>query len=74
MRTPNRILWLWVFWDANVSFFQLDILFPVALIGTASQSDVRTIEGELFKALVAAGAVSKDNSDDPVKVRMHYPL
>ncbi|KAE9399570.1 pseudouridine synthase [Gymnopus androsaceus JB14] len=28
----------------------------------------RTIEGELFKALVAAGAVSKDNADDPVKV------
>ncbi|KAJ3745304.1 pseudouridine synthase [Lentinula detonsa] len=28
----------------------------------------RTIEGELFKALVAAGAVSKDNSEDPVKV------
>lgn len=33
-----------------------------------SQRDVRTIEGELFKALVAAGAVSKDNADDPVKV------
>ncbi|ESK97812.1 pseudouridylate synthase [Moniliophthora roreri MCA 2997] len=28
----------------------------------------RTIEGELFKALVTAGAVSKDNADDPVKV------
>ncbi|KAF9269171.1 pseudouridine synthase [Marasmius fiardii PR-910] len=28
----------------------------------------RTIEGELFKALIAAGAVSKDNADDPVKV------
>ncbi|GAW01256.1 pseudouridylate synthase [Lentinula edodes] len=28
----------------------------------------RTIEGELFKALVTAGAVSKDNSEDPVKV------
>ncbi|THV05558.1 pseudouridine synthase [Dendrothele bispora CBS 962.96] len=27
-----------------------------------------TIEGELFKALIAAGAVSKDNADDPVKV------
>lgn len=30
----------------------------------------RTIEGELFKALVTAGAVSKDNSEDPVKVRL----
>ncbi len=29
---------------------------------------MRTIEGELFKALVNAGAVSKDNADDPVKV------
>ncbi|KAJ3976434.1 pseudouridine synthase [Lentinula raphanica] len=28
----------------------------------------RTIEGELFRALVTAGAVSKDNSEDPVKV------
>ncbi|KAG7094072.1 hypothetical protein E1B28_007692 [Marasmius oreades] len=28
----------------------------------------RTIEGELFKALIAAGAVSKDNADDPLKV------
>ena len=32
------------------------------------QPDVRTIEGELFSALVKAGAVSKDNADDPVKV------
>ncbi|KIK61725.1 hypothetical protein GYMLUDRAFT_96570 [Collybiopsis luxurians FD-317 M1] len=28
----------------------------------------RTIEGELFRALVAVGAVSKDNAADPVKV------
>ncbi|TRM65503.1 pseudouridine synthase [Schizophyllum amplum] len=28
----------------------------------------KTIENELFDALVRAGAVSKDNSDDPVKV------
>ncbi|KAJ8079533.1 tRNA pseudouridine synthase 1 [Marasmius tenuissimus] len=30
--------------------------------------ELLTIEGELFKALIAAGAVSKDNADDPVKV------
>lgn len=30
----------------------------------------RTIEGVLFRALIAAGAVSKDNADDPVKVRV----
>ena len=29
---------------------------------------VKTIEGTLFKARVKAGAVSQDNSDDPVKV------
>jgi tRNA pseudouridine38-40 synthase len=34
-----------------------------------SQPDVRTIEGVLFDALVRAGAVSKDNADDPTKVR-----
>lgn len=31
-------------------------------------SHTRTIEGELFGALVKAGAVSQDNADDPVKV------
>lgn len=36
-----------------------------------SQKDVRTIEGTLFEALVKAGAVSKDNADDPVKVSTH---
>ncbi|KLO04316.1 pseudouridine synthase, partial [Schizopora paradoxa] len=36
--------------------------------GMQIQPDVRTIEGEIFKALVNAGAVSKDNADDPVKV------
>jgi hypothetical protein len=33
----------------------------------SSQPNVRTIEGVLFEALVKAGAVSKDNADDPVK-------
>ncbi|KAL0065195.1 tRNA pseudouridine synthase 1 [Marasmius tenuissimus] len=32
--------------------------------------ELLTIEGELFKALIAAGAVSKDNADDPVKQRV----
>lgn len=36
----------------------------------SSQPDVRTIEGVLFDALVKAGAVSQDNADDPVKVRV----
>ncbi|KAK7056402.1 tRNA pseudouridine synthase 1 [Paramarasmius palmivorus] len=35
---------------------------------TPGLPEQKTIEGELFKALVAAGAVSKDNADDPVKV------
>lgn len=39
-----------------------------AYAGIFSQKDVRTIEGVLFDALVRAGAVSKDNADDPVKV------
>lgn len=30
----------------------------------------KTIEGDLFKAMVEAGAVSKDNADDIKKVRM----
>ena len=34
----------------------------------------KTIEGDLFKAMVEAGAVSKDNADDIKKVRIdnHY--
>lgn len=32
-----------------------------------SNNDEKTIEGELFKALVAAGAISKANADDPKK-------
>ncbi|OAX41510.1 pseudouridine synthase [Rhizopogon vinicolor AM-OR11-026] len=38
--------------------------------GMQIQPDVRTIEGVLFDALVRAGAVSKDNADDPVKVSL----
>ncbi|THH11866.1 hypothetical protein EW145_g374 [Phellinidium pouzarii] len=38
--------------------------------GMQIQPDVRTIEGVLFKALIAAGAVSQDNADDPVKVNL----
>ena len=37
------------------------------------QPNVRTIEGELFKALVHVGAVSADNADDPTKVFRPYP-
>ncbi|GES79779.1 pseudouridine synthase [Rhizophagus clarus] len=45
----------------------------VGFCGTGYQGmqinrDAKTIEEDLFKAFVAAGAVSKDNSDDPKKV------
>lgn len=33
----------------------------------SSNHDEKTIEGDLFKALVAAGAISKANADDPKK-------
>jgi hypothetical protein len=32
------------------------------------RDNIRTIEGVLFDALVRAGAVSRDNADDPTKV------
>jgi tRNA pseudouridine38-40 synthase len=32
----------------------------------------KTVEGELFRALIEAGAVSKDNAEDPVKVRQGF--
>ncbi|KAL9029527.1 MAG: hypothetical protein Q9196_002241 [Gyalolechia fulgens] len=35
--------------------------------GMQINNDEKTIEGELFKALVAAGAISKANADDPKK-------
>jgi tRNA pseudouridine38-40 synthase len=64
--------------------FILFLLFPallnMSMVGIR-QPDVRTIEGVLFDALVRAGAVSKDNADDPVKVgclhdvwHVSYPL
>jgi tRNA pseudouridine38-40 synthase len=34
-----------------------------------SQTSAKTIEGELFQALVKAGAISQDNADDAKKVR-----
>ncbi len=42
-------------------------------VATHSQNDhedAKTIEGTLFEALVKAGAVSEDNSDDATKVRV----
>ena len=36
---------------------------------SCSNRNAKTIEEDLFKAFIAAGAVSKDNSDDPKKVR-----
>ncbi|KAJ7583178.1 pseudouridine synthase [Mycena floridula] len=34
------------------------------------QPDYPTIEGELFEALIRAGAISKDNANDPLKVNL----
>ncbi|CAG8660956.1 7468_t:CDS:10 [Gigaspora margarita] len=51
----------------------------VGFCGTGYQGmqinrNAKTIEEDLFKAFVAAGAISKDNSDDPRKVSlMHIP-
>ena len=36
----------------------------------SSQNDVKTIEGDIFAALIKAGAVSADNADDHRKVDM----
>lgn len=44
------------------------LICETSFLFSYSQPDVRTIEGVLFDALVRAGAVSKDNADDPVKV------
>jgi tRNA pseudouridine38-40 synthase len=38
--------------------------------GMQFQPNARTIEGTLFEALVKAGAISEDNSDDPMKVNL----
>ena len=43
----------------------LILLLPV--LTSISNNDEKTIEGDLFKALVAAGAISKANADDPKK-------
>lgn len=48
--------------------FLLFLALPNMCVVGIRQPDVRTIEGVLFDALVRAGAVSKDNADDPVKV------
>ncbi|KAK7008253.1 tRNA pseudouridine synthase 1 [Favolaschia claudopus] len=39
--------------------------------GMQIQQNAKTIENALFDAMVRAGAVSQDNSDDPVKVGIH---
>jgi tRNA pseudouridine38-40 synthase len=45
-----------------------------SLIETRQNTGVKTIEGTVFDALVKAGAISKDNSDDPVKVQISICL
>ncbi|KAI9032091.1 tRNA pseudouridine synthase [Hyaloraphidium curvatum] len=39
--------------------------------GMQINPNAKSIEGDLWKALVAAGAVSKDNANDPKKVSFH---
>ena len=39
------------------------------LTESSQKPPAKTIENELFDAFVRVGAVSRDNSDDPVKVR-----
>ncbi|KAJ7312387.1 pseudouridine synthase [Mycena albidolilacea] len=39
--------------------------------GMQIQQNAKTIENALFDAMVRAGAVSQDNADDPVKVKIH---
>ena len=60
----EQILWIWIFWYANVS----PSLRTVSRSSRYSQNDVDTIEGEMFKALVKAGAVSDANAVDHRKV------
>lgn len=40
---------------------------PITVLTTLRNHDERTIEGDLFKAFVDAGAISKANADDPKK-------
>lgn len=42
----------------------------VVYLPQVSQPNVRTIEGVLFEAFIKSGAVSEENSDDPVKVSL----
>ena len=72
MRVAHWILWIWIQRHANVTSSAIpspQIFTGKKKTNSCRQPDVRTIEGTLFNALVAAGAVSKDNADDPVKVR-----
>lgn len=61
----SKVLWSGIFWHADVSTRHAE---PVSELTAISQSDVRTIEGDIFAALIKAGAVSADNADDHHKV------
>ncbi|KAL8650094.1 MAG: hypothetical protein Q9210_004029 [Variospora velana] len=52
-------------YETWISRAWLDTLFQVLI--EVRNNDEKTIEGDLFKALVAAGAISKANADDPKK-------
>ena len=73
MRAAYWVLRGWVQWHANVRLRPCLSLIRWRLHRTLrlSQPDpkLRTIEGVLFDALIKVGAVSKDNSDNPTKVR-----
>jgi hypothetical protein len=73
MRLVDRILRLWFQWNADVRACCLPEMLTGRHTHLLSQRDVRTIEGDLFKALIKSGAVSQDNADDPVKVQPSSP-
>lgn len=62
------LAFLYAFWLFGVFCMFRKLIYDISSLDLYSQPNVRTIEGVLFDALVRAGAVSKDNADDPVKV------
>lgn len=64
-----QLLRFWLLWYADVRLSLRRSLQPdIRVDDPCSQAAAETIEGEVFKALVKAGAVSEDNSVDHRKV------
>lgn len=72
MCCPDRLFRDQLRRDANVrqNPSHLSLIGPLSIILDISQPSVRTVEGVLFEAFVKSGAVSEENSDDPVKVSL----